>query len=157
MRDKVKITGTQFTQSKARNRMINLLLATSAGETIHHYITFLPNKPDVTNRILDSFFKAFEIKSGNFDFSDWLGREAEAELVDEEWNGKMYKKVKYFVIPRFTPSPQVQKVLDDIKPEEQPATEPEEKSEPEQQTPEQPEEFFLEDFEKEFGDGTSFQ
>jgi hypothetical protein len=133
MREKVKITGTQYKNSKAGNRMIALTLETPSGERIYHYITFIPDKPDITNRMLDNFFKGFKIKSGNFEFSEWLGQEAEAELADEEWNGRTYKKVKFFVTP-FVPSAPVQKVLDHIKPqvqeEQQPQPKPQEKPTP---------------------------
>jgi len=118
MRDTVKITGAEYQQSKAGNRMIVLSLETTTGEKIKHYITFLPTKPDITNRMLDTFFKAFEIKMGDFDFAGWIGKEAEAELTEEEWNGRNYKKVKYFVIKKFVPSPAVKKVIDQIKPQQ---------------------------------------
>lgn len=119
MREKVKIVSSEYQQSKAGNRMIVLSLETPTGEKIRHYITFLPAKPDITNRLLDTFFKAFEIKMGDFDFSGWIGKEAEAETAEEEWNGRTYKKVKYFIIKKFVPSPAVKKVLDDIKPQQQ--------------------------------------
>ena len=168
MREKVKITGAEYQQSKAGNRMIVLSLETPTGEKIRHYITFMPTKPDITNRLLDVFFKAFEIEMGNFSFSDWIGKEAEAELVDDEWNGRTYKKVKYFIIKKFVPSPAVKKVLDDIKPQqddepEEPEKVPEKKPEPEPEPEKKQEDgwyevedFNIEDFEKEFGDGSDF-
>lgn len=144
MRETVKITGAEYQQSKAGNRMIVLSLETTTGEKIKHYLTFMPAKPDITNRLLDTFFKAFEIKLGDFDFTGWIGKEAEAELVEEEWNGRTYKKVKYFIIKKFVPSPAVKKVIDQIKPQQQddepeePEKVPEQKEAEPEKKPEEP-------------------
>lgn len=122
---RVKITHAAFEQSKAGNNMVHITLDAD-GEKINHYITNMPDKKELTTKLLNQFFDAFDIKRKNFEFDQWIGKEADAVLVDSEWNGRTYKKVKYFIIKKFVPSPEIKKVIDQIKTQQQEDDEPEE-------------------------------
>ena len=89
-------------------KMIKLKLGVSGyAKNIYHYIVFLPNNREITNRNLTNFFRSFGIEGGNFNLDSYLGKEG-AGRVEIDSNG--YEKVKYFLegtmkdrLPAFAP------------------------------------------------------
>ena len=76
-------------------KMIKLKLGVSGyAKSIYHYIVFLPDNREVTNRNLTNFFRSFGIQGGNFNLDSYLGKEG-AGRVEIDSNG--YEKVKYFL------------------------------------------------------------
>ena len=76
-------------------KMIKLKLGVSGyAKSIYHYIVFLPDNREVTNRNLTNFFRSFGIQGGNFNLDSYLGKEG-AGRVETDSNG--YEKVKYFL------------------------------------------------------------
>ena len=96
-------------------KMIKLKLGVSGyAKNIYHYIVFLPNNREITNRNLTSFFRSFGIEGGNFNLDSYLGKEG-AGRVEIDSNG--YEKVKYFLegtmkdrLPAFAPPAKKAKV-----------------------------------------------
>ena len=109
------IKKAKFETSKKGNSMLHITFITDGEEKINHYITFLSHMPDFTNRLLNDFFNAFGIATGNFELDTWTGLTGKAALQDSEWNGKIYKKVHYFVRKKHDIPEDVQKVIDQIK------------------------------------------
>lgn len=96
-------------------KMIKLKLGVSGyAKNIYHYIVFLPNNREITNRNLTNFFRSFGIEGGNFNLDSYLGKEG-AGRVEIDSNG--YEKVKYFLegtmkdrLPAFVPPAKKAKV-----------------------------------------------
>ena len=98
-------------------KMIKLKLGVSGyAKNIYHYIVFLPNNREITNRNLTNFFRSFGIEGGNFNLDSYLGKEG-AGRVEIDSNG--YEKVKYFLegnmkdrLPAFAPPVKKAKVVE---------------------------------------------
>ena len=98
-------------------KMIKLKLGVSGyAKNIYHYIVFLPNNREITNRNLTNFFRSFGIEGGNFNLDSYLGKEG-AGRVEIDSNG--YEKVKYFLegnmkdrLPAFAPPAKKAKVVE---------------------------------------------
>ena len=96
-------------------KMIKLKLGVSGfAKSIYHYIVFLPNNREITNRNLTNFFRSFGIEGGNFNLDSYLGKEG-AGRIEIDSNG--YEKVKYFLegtmkdrLPAFAPPAKKAKV-----------------------------------------------
>ena len=96
-------------------KMIKLKLGVSGyAKSVFHYIVFLPNNREVTNRNLTNFFRSFGIQGGNFNLDSYLGKEG-AGRIEIDSNG--YEKVKYFLegtmkdrLPAFAPPAKKAKV-----------------------------------------------
>ena len=96
-------------------KMIKLKLGVSGyAKNIYHYIVFLPNNREITNRNLTNFFRSFGIEGGNFNLNSYLGKEG-AGRIEIDSNG--YEKVKYFLegtmkdrLPSFAPPAKKAKV-----------------------------------------------
>lgn len=92
---RVRIDGTEMAESKAGNDMIILKLAVS-GQTkqLWHYIVFLDDRPEITNRNLTAIFDSFGIDEGNLNISDWIGSVGACTVKHDE-EGRA--KVGYFI------------------------------------------------------------
>ena len=98
-------------------KMIKLKLGVSGyAKSIYHYIVFLPDNREVTNRNLTNFFRSFGIQGGNFNLDSYLGKEG-AGRIEIDSNG--YEKVKYFLegtmkdrLPAFAPPVKKAKVVE---------------------------------------------
>ena len=98
-------------------KMIKLKLGVSGyAKNIYHYIVFLPNNREITNRNLTNFFRSFGIEGGNFNLNSYLGKEG-AGRIEIDSNG--YEKVKYFLegtmkdrLPDFAPPAKKAKVVE---------------------------------------------
>ena len=98
-------------------KMIKLKLGVSGyAKSIYHYIVFLPDNREVTNRNLTNFFRSFGIQGGNFNLDSYLGKEG-AGRIEIDSNG--YEKVKYFLegtmkdrLPAFAPPAKKAKVVE---------------------------------------------
>ena len=104
-------------------KMIKLKLGVSGyAKSIYHYIVFLPDNREVTNRNLTNFFRSFGIQGGNFNLDSYLGKEG-AGRIEIDSNG--YEKVKYFLegamkdrLPAFAPPAKKAKVVEPKKEED---------------------------------------
>ena len=104
-------------------KMIKLKLGVSGyAKSIYHYIVFLPDNREVTNRNLTNFFRSFGIEGGNFNLDSYLGKEG-AGRIEIDSNG--YEKVKYFLegtmkdrLPAFAPPAKKAKVVEPKKEED---------------------------------------
>ena len=65
---------------------------------LFHYITFLVDKPEITNRMLTSFFDSFkDIPDGDFNLNNWVGKVGACVVKHDEWDGKVSAKISYFI------------------------------------------------------------
>lgn len=96
---RVRIKQADKAMSKKGNDMLTLQLEVSGSKQIlYHYITFMDDKPEITNRMLTQFFDAFPgISEGDFNMRNWIGKVGACKVKHEEYNGNMQAKVHYFI------------------------------------------------------------
>ena len=96
---RIRIKSAEKAVSKTGRDMISLQFEVSNNKgLIFHYIVFMPDKPDVTNRMLTQFFDSFKgIPDGNFDLDKWVGQVGACYVKHEEYNDKVSAKVYYFI------------------------------------------------------------
>ena len=98
-RIRIRVKSAEKAQSKSGNDMLVLQFEVSGyPDVIYHYISFLEDKPEITNRMLTQFFDAFkDIEDGNFNMQSWVGKVGAACIKHEEYNGNTNAKISYFV------------------------------------------------------------
>lgn len=96
---RIRIKSAEKAVSKSGNDMLALQFDISGyNSTLYHYITFMNDKPEMTNRMLTQFFDAFkDIPDGDFDTSHWIGKVGACTVKHEEYNGNTNAKVGYFI------------------------------------------------------------
>lgn len=96
---RIKIKSARKTVSKAGNEMLALQFNVSGSNAIvYHYIAFLKDRPEITNRSLTQFFDSFAgIKDGDFNMSNWVGELGACRICHDEYMGKPTLKVYYFI------------------------------------------------------------
>lgn len=95
---RIRIKSVEAAKSKAGNDMLAFQFDVSGCNAIlFHYITFLTDKPEVTNRMLTAFFDSFkDIAEGNFKFKDWTGKVG-ACVVAPDKNDASRTRLSYFI------------------------------------------------------------
>lgn len=81
--------------SQSGKKMIVLTLAISGyAKEIKHYIVFMPENPDMTNRSLTNLFEGFGIPFNNYNLNDYVGKAGVAKIGT---NKDGYENIKYFI------------------------------------------------------------
>lgn len=99
-RHRIRIKSAEKAVSKNSGKdMIALQFEVSGHKgLLFHYIVFMPDKPDITNRNLTQFFDSFKgIPDGNFDLDKWVGQVGACAVKHEEYNDKVSAKVHFFL------------------------------------------------------------
>lgn len=96
---RIRIKSAEKAQSKSGNDMLALQFEVSGSNSIlYHYIVFLSDRPEITNRMLTQFFDSFkDIPEGEFDTSKWIGKVGACKVKHDEYNGNKTAKVSYFI------------------------------------------------------------
>lgn len=96
---RIRIKSAEKAVSKSGNDMLALQFDVSGYNTsLYHYIVFLQDKPEITNRMLTQFFDSFkDIPDGEFDTSKWIGKVGACTVKHEEYNDNINAKVGYFI------------------------------------------------------------
>lgn len=96
---RIRIKSAEKAVSKNGSDMLALQFDVSGFKgTLYHYIVFLQDKPEITNRNLTQFFDAFkDIPDGEFDMTKWIGKCGACSVKHEEYNGNKSAKVAYFI------------------------------------------------------------
>jgi hypothetical protein len=96
---RIRIKSADKAVSKSGNDMLVLQFDVSGyNVTLYHYITFMTDKPEITNRMLTQFFDSFkDIEEGDFDTNHWIGKVGACTVKHEEYNGNVNAKVGYFI------------------------------------------------------------
>lgn len=95
---RIRVKDVEATKSKAGNDMLKLTFEVSGcNQVLFHYITFLNDHPEITNRMLTSFFDGFAgIKEGDFKFDHWRGQVG-ACMVKVDKDNPDRTKLSYFI------------------------------------------------------------
>lgn len=96
---RIRIKSAEKAVSKSGNDMLILQFDVSGYESnLYHYIVFLVDKPQITNRNLTQFFDSFkDIPEGEFDTSKWIGKVGACRVKHEDYNGRPSAKIHYFI------------------------------------------------------------
>ena len=96
---RIRIKEAEKAVSKSGNDMLVLKFEVSGQKgLIFHYIVFMQDRPEITNRNLTKFFDSFAgIPEGDLDTSHWIGKVGAAEIKHEEYNGNVNAKINYFI------------------------------------------------------------
>lgn len=93
---RIRVKSADKAISKAGNDMLALQFDVSGSKQIlYHYIVFLEDRPEITNRMLTSFFDSFPaINEGNFNMTTWLGKVGACHVKHDD-DGRA--KLSYFI------------------------------------------------------------
>ena len=96
---RIRIRSAEKAQSKSGNDMLALQFDVSGSNTIlYHYIVFMQDKPEITNRMLTQFFDSFkDIPEGDLNTANWIGKVGACKVKHDEYNGNKTAKVSYFI------------------------------------------------------------
>lgn len=96
---RIRIASAEKAVSKNGKDMLTLKFDVSgSNESLYHYIVFLPDRPEITNRNLTQFFASFkDIPEGDFNMQNWIGKVGACATVHDEYNGNTKSKIKYFI------------------------------------------------------------
>lgn len=96
---RIRVRSAEKAQSKSGNDMLTLQFDVSGSNTIlYHYIVFLQDRPEITNRMLTQFYDSFkDIPEGNVNLTSWLGQVGACKVKHEEYNGNKTAKISYFI------------------------------------------------------------
>ena len=96
---RIRVKSAEKAVSSKGNDMLVLQFDVSGYDaTLYHYITFMTDKPEITNRMLTQFFDSFkDIPEGEFDTSKWIGKVGACTVKHEEYNGNTNAKIGYFI------------------------------------------------------------
>ena len=95
---RIRIKSVEVAKSKAGNDMLAIQFDVSGcNAKLYHYITFLQDRPEITNRMLTQFFDSFkDILEGQFKFDAWTGKVG-ACVVAKDKNNPDRTKLSYFI------------------------------------------------------------
>ena len=96
---RIRIKSAEKAISGKGNDMLALQFEVSGkNQILYHYITFMDNHPEITNRMLTQFFDSFAgIPEGDFNMKNWIGKVGACKVKHEEYNGNPQAKVSYFI------------------------------------------------------------
>lgn len=96
---RIRIAKAEKAVSKTGKDMLALQFDVSGyNSKLFHYIVFLPDRPEITNRNLTQFFDSFkDIPEGDFNTANWIGKVGACEVKHEDYNGSASAKVKFFI------------------------------------------------------------
>lgn len=95
---RVIIESAEMGISKKGNDMLILKFAVNGSKAhLWNYITFLEDRPEITNRMLTQFFDSFGIDDGDFNLRGYVGRCGGVNVKHDE-DGRA--KISYFLTPK---------------------------------------------------------
>lgn len=96
---RVRVKSAEKAISKNGNDMLVLQFEVSGSKTIlYHYIVFLNDRPEITNRMLTQFFDSFkDIPEGDFNMQNWIGKVGAVAVKHDEYNGNTTARISYFI------------------------------------------------------------
>lgn len=96
---RIRIKKAEKAQSKSGNDMLALQFDVSGSNTtLYHYIVFLADRPEITNRMLTQFYDSFkDIPEGDTQLMNWLGKVGACKVKHDEYNGNKSAKISYFI------------------------------------------------------------
>ena len=96
---RIRIKSADKAISNSGNDMIAFQFEVSGyNSTLYHYIVFLDDRPEITNRNLTQFFDSFkDISDGDFNMANWKGKVGACMVKHDDYNGQKTAKIRYFI------------------------------------------------------------
>lgn len=97
---RVRIKAVDRAQSKKGSDMLVVQLEVSGSTKIlFHYIVFMPDKAEITNRMLTQFYDSFkDIPEGDQNLNNWIGKVGAVKIKhDSSYDGTPREKISYFI------------------------------------------------------------
>ena len=85
-----------ISKTSGNDMLIVTFDVSGSNQTLMHYIPFLAEKPEVTNRMLTQFFDSFGI-DGDFNLNNWIGKTGGCQTKMEQYNGEDRARISYFL------------------------------------------------------------
>lgn len=87
---RVRIADAEKAISKNGNDMLVLTLDVSGYRArLWHYIVFMPDYPEITNRNLTAIFDSFGIADGDFNLANWKGKVGACVTKQDDFGTKV--------------------------------------------------------------------
>lgn len=96
---RIRIKDADKAISKNGNDMLVLQFEVSGSQRIlYHYIVFMVDKPEITNRMLTQFFDSFkDIPDGDFNMRNWIGKVGACKIKHDDYQGQTRERISYFI------------------------------------------------------------
>ena len=92
-RYRIRIKSADKAISKRENDMLALQFEVSgSNQILYHYIVFMDDRPELTNRLLTQFFDSFPgIPEGDFNMNNWIGKVGACQVKhDDDGRAKLH-------------------------------------------------------------------
>lgn len=93
---RIKNAEKAVSNNSGNDMLIITFEVSGSNQTLIHYIPFLSDRPEITNRMLTAFFDSFGI-DGNFNLTSWIGKCGGCQTKMETYNGEDRAKIAYFL------------------------------------------------------------
>lgn len=93
---RIKDAEKAVSKTSGNDMLIVTFEVSGSNQTLMHYIPFLADKPEVTNRMLTQFFDSFGI-DGDFNLVSWRGKCGGCQTKMEEYDGNERARISYFL------------------------------------------------------------
>lgn len=91
---RIRIAEVNKKVSKNGNDMLEIIFDVSGySARLWHYIVFMDEHPEITNRNLTQLFDSFGIEDNNFNIASWVGKVGGCMTKEDEYGAK----VRYFL------------------------------------------------------------
>ena len=80
--------------SKGNDMLVIRMQVSGSNRNLWNYITFLDDRPEITNRMLTQFFDCFGIEDGNFNLNSYIGKVGGCQVKHDQ-DGRA--RVQYFL------------------------------------------------------------
>ena len=90
---RIRIKSADKAISKNGNDMLALQFEVSgSNQILYHYIVFMDDRPELTNRLLTQFFDSFPgIPEGDFNMNNWIGKVGACQVKhDDDGRAKLH-------------------------------------------------------------------
>lgn len=96
---RIRVAAVDKAVSKNGNDMLAMQFDVSGRtQMLFHYIVFMKDRPEITNRMLTQFFDSFkDIPEGDFNLQNWIGKVGACRVKHEEYQGNPSAKIRYFI------------------------------------------------------------
>lgn len=94
---RIKTAEKAISNTSGNDMLVLTFEVSGSKQTLRHYIPFLVDRPEITNRMLTAFFDSFGIADGDFNLAGWVGKVGGCQTKMEEYNGEDRAKINYFL------------------------------------------------------------
>ena len=94
-RIRIKSAEKAISKSSSNDMLALQFEVSGSNQILYHYITFLDDRPEITNRMLTQFFDSFkDIEDGNFNLNSWIGKVGACMVKHDEED---IARISYFI------------------------------------------------------------